>query len=192
MGRGEEIAERFPQQPGAKMVNRMLAQRLNAPLTSSMGRWFDAAAGLLGTRETMAYEGQAAMLLEGLAERWGEGLALRDAWRIGADNVLDLLPLLEALSAEANPARGAAQFHATLVAALEAWAVAAVQDTGVRTVAFGGGCFLNHILVRNLGRRLAARGLTVLTAQQLPSNDGGIALGQAWVALRWAPQLMEE
>lgn len=192
MGRGEEIAGRFPQQPGAQMVNRMLAQRLNAPLTSSMGRWFDAAAGLLGARETMAYEGQAAMLLEGLAERWGEGLALRDTWRIGADNVLDLLPLLEALSAEANPARGAAQFHATLVAALEAWAVAAVRDTGVRTVAFGGGCFLNHILVRNLGRRLAARGLTVLTAQQLPPNDGGIALGQAWVALRRAPQLMEE
>lgn len=191
LGRSEEARARFAGEPLAAGV-LALCENPRTPRTSSCGRWFDAAAGLLGTRETMAYEGQAAMLLEGLAERWGEGLALRDAWRIGADNVLDLLPLLEALSAEANPARGAAQFHATLVAALEAWAVAAVQDTGVRTVAFGGGCFLNHILVRNLGRRLAARGLTVLTAQQLPSNDGGIALGQAWVALRWAPQLMEE
>ncbi|AAP85849.1 carbamoyltransferase HypF (plasmid) [Cupriavidus necator H16] len=213
MGRGEEIEGRFPRQPGAPMVNRMLAQRLNAPLSSSMGRWFDAAAGLLGTRETMAYEGQAAMLLEGLAESWGEqpspgrpktvahslggvprsgggtykALALPDAWRIDAGNTLDLLPLLEALSAETNAARGAAQFHATLVAALEAWTVATVQVTGVRTVVFGGGCFLNHILARNLCRRLAARGLTVLTARQLPPNDGGIALGQVWVALQRAP-----
>lgn len=187
MGRGEEIEARFPQQPGAPMMNHMLAQRLNAPLTSSMGRWFDAAAGLLGAREIMAYEGQAAMLLEGLAESFGDALALPDAWRIDAGNTLDLLPLLEVLSAETNVARGAAQFHATLVAALDAWTVAAVQDTGVRTVVFGGGCFLNHILARNLRRRLVARGLTVLTARQLPPNDGGIALGQVWVALQRAP-----
>ncbi|MBS4019768.1 MAG: carbamoyltransferase HypF [Dechloromonas sp.] len=186
MGRGEEIEARFPQQPGAPMVNRMLAQRLNAPLTSSMGRWFDAAAGLLGAREIMAYEGQAAMLLEGLAEGFGDALALHDAWRIDAGNTLDLLPLLDALSAKTNAARGAAQFHATLVAALEAWTVTAVQDAGVRTVVFGGGCFLNHIIARNLRRRLAARGLTVLTARQLPPNDGGIALGQVWVALQRA------
>jgi hydrogenase maturation protein HypF len=191
MGRGEQIAARFPQQAGATMVGHMLAQRLNAPLTSSMGRWFDAAAGLLGAREIMAYEGQAAMLLEGLAERFGDAFALPDAWRIDAGNTLDLLPLLETLSAETDAARGAARFHATLVAALEAWTVAAVQDSGVRTVVFGGGCFLNHILARNLRRRLAAQGLTVLTARQLPPNDGGIALGQAWVALKRASKERE-
>ena len=184
MHRADEIAWRFPAQPAAEMVAKMLAQRLNAPLTSSMGRWFDAAAGLTGVREVMAFEGQAAMLLEGLAASWGPVAPHADAWRIDPDGVLDLLPLLAALSFESNAARGAAAFHATLIEALAAWVQRAARASGVRTVACGGGCFLNDILATGLRRRLAESGLTVLTAQQLPPNDGGLALGQAWVARR--------
>ena len=132
----------------------------------------------------MAFEGQAAMLLEGLAAAWGPVAPLPDAWRIGPDGVLDLLPLLVALYSESNAARGAAAFHATLIEALAAWVQSAARASGVSTVACGGGCFLNDILATGLRRRLGNSGLTVLNAQQLPPNDGGLALGQAWVARR--------
>jgi hydrogenase maturation protein HypF len=62
--------------------------------------------------------------------------------------------------------------------------VKSVAETGVTTVAFGGGCFLNAILSRELAPRLERQGLRVLQARQAPPNDGGIALGQAWVAMQ--------
>jgi hypothetical protein len=72
LGRTGEIPRRFPGQPLARPLRVMLEHDVHCPPTTSLGRWFDAAAGLLGAREVMAYEGQAAMLLEGLAERGGE------------------------------------------------------------------------------------------------------------------------
>jgi hydrogenase maturation protein HypF len=68
LGRADEIPRRFTGQPMARQLHVMLERDLHCPPTTSLGRWFDAAAGLLGAREVMAYEGQAAMLLEGLAE----------------------------------------------------------------------------------------------------------------------------
>jgi hydrogenase maturation protein HypF len=188
MGRGDEIAQRFPNQPAAAQLHQLLERGLNTPQTSSLGRWFDAAAGLLGTREVMAYEGQAAMLLEGLAEsgdeffpplpQAGEGLGERED-----GNVLDLLPLLARLADEKDAARGAALFHAGLAHFLADWVERAALEQGLTTVALGGGCFLNHILSRALKQQLGARGLTVLEACQAPPNDGGLSLGQAWVAI---------
>lgn len=181
LGRSDEIARRFPAQAGAPAVAQMLAQRLNCPETSSLGRVFDAAAGLLGIRPVMAFEGQAAMLLEGLAEQYGDALPLDHAWRI-EDGRLDLLPLFAALADERDAARGAAHFHATLVAALADWVRACVPAGA--TVVGGGGCFLNQILARGLRARLGALGYTLLEAHRLPPNDGGLSLGQAWIALQ--------
>jgi hydrogenase maturation protein HypF len=183
LDRADEIERRFPR-PAAAIVRQMLQQRLNAPLTSSMGRWFDAAAALLGVRDVQGFEGQAPMLLEGLAASAGPVPPLADGFRLGDDGLLDLLPLARALIDAPSPAQGAALFHSTLVEALAAWSIAAAQATGVDVVAFGGGCFLNAILSSGLRARLAARGLTVLEARQAPANDGGLALGQAWVARR--------
>jgi hydrogenase maturation protein HypF len=181
LGRGDEITARFAQ-PAAPTVVRMLASRLNSPRTTSAGRWFDAAAGLLGVRDVAAYEGQAAMLLEGLADRHGAVAPLEAGWSLQADGALDLLPLLAALADERDAARGAARFHATLAAALADWTIAAAEREDVPVVACGGGCFLNAILARELRLRLERQGLEVLEARQAPPNDGGIALGQAWVA----------
>jgi hydrogenase maturation protein HypF len=190
LGRSEDIVRRFTHR-AAPTVVRMLAKNVQAPPTSSAGRWFDAAAGLLGVREVAAYEGQAAMLLEGLAEQHGPVAPWEGGWRIDAEGVLDLLPLLGHLADCTDAARGAAAFHATLAEALAAWAIAGAQRSGVGAVAFGGGCFMNEVLARDLRLRLAHAGLEVLEARAVPPNDGGLSLGQAAVA-RVSPPVMRE
>ncbi len=183
LGRGDEIPRRFADRPGAKVIAQMLEKGVNCPPTSGAGRWFDAAAGLLGLRPVQSYEGQAPMELEGLVTA---PEILPGAWHI-ADGVLDLLPLLAALI-DREPVAGANLFHGTLVAALADWIEQAAAATGLRTVALAGGCFLNAVLSEGLARALAARGLTPLLAHALPPNDGGVSLGQAWVALAPARQ----
>jgi len=182
-GRAREIGERYADEPAALTVAQMLARDVNAPATSSMGRWFDAAAGLLGVKRRSAFEGQAAMLLEGLAEAHGAVAALPSLFAITAANELDLAPLAARLADERDAAFGAALFHATVIAALAAWVVRAARRQGLATVACGGGCFLNAILARGLRDALAAAGIAMLEAQAVPPNDGGLSLGQAWVAL---------
>lgn len=183
LGRGDEIALRFAAQPAARHLHQLFERQLNCPATSSLGRWFDAAAGLLGARQVMAYEGQAAMLLEGLAESHGEVASMPGGYRLRDDGQLDLLPLMARLADEANSGFGAALFHATLAEALVDWALRAARAEGLDTIALGGGCFLNHILARNLMRLLTQSGLTVLMPLNTPPNDGGLSLGQAWVAM---------
>jgi hydrogenase maturation protein HypF len=182
LGRSAEIAPRFHSEAAAWRMAELLAAGTRCPLTTSLGRWFDAADGLLGVCLRMGYEGEAAMRLESLATAFGPVLPSHHGWTIDAAGSLDLLPLFADLADERDPSRGAAVFHATLSAALEAWVVRAVDESRVRTVALAGGCFLNRLLSRDLARRLAARGLEVLEARQAPPNDGGLALGQAHVA----------
>ena len=149
-----------------------------------MGRWFDAAAGLLGVSEVQGYEGQAAMLLEGLAERKGKVEALPLGYIHTAQNDLDFSPLLATLADCKDAAYGAALFHATVAEGLCAWVQRAAGRSGISQVALGGGCFLNNILTQSLVESLSISGLTVLTAQQLPPNDGAISFGQASIALQ--------
>jgi hydrogenase maturation protein HypF len=182
-GRAGEIERRFADEPAAATVASMLARPFNAPETSSMGRWFDAAAGLLGVRRRMAFEGQAAMLLEGLAESHGAIAPDRSLYAISPAIELDLAPLSMRLADEKDAGFGAALFHATLVDALADWVGRAADTLDLATVAAGGGCFLNAILARGLRAALGARNLTLLEAEAVPPNDGGLALGQAWVAL---------
>jgi hydrogenase maturation protein HypF len=188
LGRGETIASRFPAQPAARSLQQLLQRGVHCPASSSLGRWFDAAAGALGVCEIMAFEGQAAMLLEALAERAGPIAPMDGGYVLHGDGQLDLLPLLDRLLDETDPVRGAGLFHATLVAALSDWIEGAARQQNVQAVAFGGGCFLNAILSHGLHQRLSARGLTVLQAHQAPPNDGGLSLGQAWVAMQTLQQ----
>jgi hydrogenase maturation protein HypF len=183
LGRGDEIATRFRDRAAAVGLWQVLEKAINCPPTSSAGRWFDAAAGLLGVKPVMAFEGQAAMMLEGMAAAHGPEEAIEYGWRIVADGTLDLLPALAAIADATDAGAGAAGFHATLAAALADWVVVATKRENIGTVALGGGCFLNAILTRDLRNRLEAAGLRVLEARQLPPNDGGLSLGQAWIAL---------
>jgi hydrogenase maturation protein HypF len=195
-GRGEEIAARFRHHPAAAMLAAVLARDGLCPPTSSLGRWFDAAAGLLGVCELMRFEAEAPIALERLATEYaathGALPAEPDAWQIDADGTLDLLPLLVRLADEPDAARGAARFHATLVAALADWiSCAAVHgrfdapSSGApadEPVVLSGGCFHNRILAGGLAHALRERGFTVLEALHLSPGDAGLALGQAWVA----------
>ena len=114
--------------------------------------------------------------------RFGPEAPLAGGWRIDAQGRLDLLPVLASLIDEADAERGAAVFHATLVAALGEWLQQAAIRTGVTTVAFGGGCFFNALLRDGLRRHAHAAGLKVLEAGELMPGDTAIAFGQAWIA----------
>ena len=178
MGRGGETGARFADIPAAGLIDRVLAQGFNCPETSSAGRLFDAACGLLGVHPIAEFEGQAPMALQALVS---EPTPLPGGWSM-EDGVLDLLPTLSRLTACADAREGANLFHGTLIEALAAWAAWAAEETGVRTVALGGGCFLNTVLSDGLVLRLEQLGLRPLTASKLSPGDAGLSLGQAWIA----------
>ncbi|MGY0791109.1 carbamoyltransferase HypF [Azospirillum argentinense] len=179
MGRGAEIAGRFAASGPADGVRRMIEAGVNAPPTSSCGRWFDAACGLLGVRAVAGFEGEAPMALESLVRR---PTVLEGGWRIDG-GVLDLTPLLESLL-QINAQEGAERFHGTLAAALVAWAMPELAARGLDRVALSGGCLMNAVLAEALSAGFAARGVTALLPRRAPANDGGLSLGQAWVAVQ--------
>jgi hydrogenase maturation protein HypF len=195
LGRGGEVPARFPEQRLAPRLVELLEHGINSPLTTSLGRHFDAAAGLLAIKPVQRFEGQAAMLLEGLAEWHGVADPLPSGWRIGPDHTLNLLPLLAWLAdfaLECNGAHAAdrprqalaaAVFHATLATALADWIQPVAEATGIRHLVFSGGCVLNQVLMSDLERRLGGAGFEVHLPRLAPANDGGISLGQAWIAM---------
>jgi hydrogenase maturation protein HypF len=183
-GREDKIAQRFPNQPGAQIVATMLHRGLNCPTTSSMGRLFDAVAGLLGVCEVQTFEAQAAIQLEKLAACHGAVDPIAAGYRITKNNLLDFSPLLAALSDCNNIHYGAALFHATLAEGLTEWVNKAANERNIPYIALGGGCFHNAILLQLLSDKLTTQGLQVLTAQKIQPNDSFISLGQAWVALQ--------
>ena len=203
-GRGDEIPRRFAHQPAAAMLGHVLARPALSPATSSLGRHFDAAAGLLGICEVMQMEAEAAIALEQLASRASAPAVARTDWQLNTRSTadggatqavqpgtppkgitleLDLHPLLLRLADEHDAVRGAARFQATLAAALADWVAAARQLTGCDTVVLSGGCLHNRLLSEALHASLPASGLQVLGARQLSPGDAGLALGQAWVAM---------
>ena len=181
LGQRDAIATRFGTPSAA--IETMLAKGLNSPKTSSAGRLFDAAAGLLGVKAVTSYEGQAAAMLEGLAAAFGEAEPIPSGHVIDK-GVLSMMPLLERLTSIEDKGHAAALFHATFAAGLADWIVRMASAHGVREVAMGGGCFINSILSNALRTRLEAQGLHVFEAVSVPPGDGGLCLGQAWIALQ--------
>ena len=175
LGRGDEITVRYAEIRGAEVIARMLRQNVNCPPTSSCGRLFDAACGLLGIKPFAAFEGEAPMELERLATDPEVDPA---GWRL-RNGVLDLSPLLDRLTGS-TPEHGANLFHGTLAAAMAEWVSEAAQATGIRRVALCGGCFLNRVLTEQLVAAVERDGLTVLQPIRLKPGDSAVSLGQAW------------
>jgi len=168
------------------VLDNMMALGFNSPLTSSLGRVFDGVAAILGTRQAVSFEGQAAMELETLATRRTTRRYPFDIARDGDRAILDLRPLVRAIAEERikgkDPAAIAATFHRTIVGALVAMTGAVREQTGLGKAVLSGGCFQNRVLLEGTVRDLEKAGFEVYTHQMLPSNDGCIALGQAVVA----------
>jgi hydrogenase maturation protein HypF len=164
------------------LCTQQIARALNAPVASSMGRLFDAAACVLGLRTESHFEGQAAMELEALAGA-APGVALPFPVAAG---VMDPVPLLLALAE--RRARGddraalAAGFHDAVARTAATLALEAAERAGVRTVALGGGTFQNVRLLDALVTSLERAGCRVLRPLRLSPNDGAISYGQLAVA----------
>jgi hydrogenase maturation protein HypF len=165
------------------VVCEMARRGFQAPVTTSMGRLFDAVAALCGVRATCTYEGQAAIELEALAHRMNAGPY---ELPFAPDGRLDARPLVRAVVGDLNDGAPAgevsARFHATVAeATADALAQLAVtHDTS--TVVLAGGVFHNRLLLQATIALLERRDLTVLVPQRLPAGDGAISFGQAAVA----------
>ncbi|WP_454784254.1 carbamoyltransferase HypF [Legionella sp. WA2024007413] len=178
LGHADKITERFFKFPEAHLIHQMLDKKINCPATSSCGRLFDAASALLGIQLISQYEGHAAMRLESLVT---QVQILPHGWQI-KENFFDMMPTLESLADCPDPITGANLFHGTLIAGLAEWLNKVCRERKIDMVVLSGGCFLNQILTEGLTTALNEFGITSFLARALPPNDGGISLGQAWIA----------
>jgi hydrogenase maturation protein HypF len=167
------------------LVRRMMAAKVNCPLTSSCGRLFDAVSALLGVRGVVNYEGQAAIELEMLA---AEGVDEVYDWSRPSSYpiIIDPAPLLRGIVSDLR--RGvevaviSAKFHNTIADIIVGVSRVARERTGINRVALSGGVFQNTYLLGRTLDGLESHGFEALTHHQVPTNDGGIALGQAVIA----------
>lgn len=177
LGLNHLIVERFPTEPRAHALANFLKSSTSIPMTTSCGRLFDAASALLGLTHVSSFEGQAAMQLESLVTELD---VLSNGWYF-ENGQLNLLPTLKQLLT-LDPVKGANLFHGTLIAALTEWITTIAQRISNHIIVLSGGCFLNKVLAEGLTERLTQRGFKVYLPQQLPPNDGGLSLGQAFIA----------
>ena len=169
----------------AEVIVNMCANRINAPMTSSLGRLFDGVAALLGLRSTVAYEGQAAMELEMMAEDRDEA-GYPFTWGGNATRVIDIKPIIAGVVEDI--VRGvpafvvSIKFHNTLAQGFADLCQDIAKTQHINRVALGGGCFQNRLFLERLTAKLCRRNLTVFIPRLAPVNDGGISLGQAVIA----------
>jgi hydrogenase maturation protein HypF len=170
-----------------RVVMQMADKGINSPLTSSLGRLFDAVAAILDLRGRVAFEGQAAMELEMIADA-AESDSYAFSWKGNADgaNIIPSAPLIREVvrdvQAGVAPATISARFHNTLVVLFDRVCRHLRTNTGIDRVALSGGVFQNDRLLSGLTSALEQSGFELLTHRLVPTNDGGISLGQAVVA----------
>lgn len=181
-GLGSTADRLFAEMP-RDAIRRAVQAGFNAPLSSSAGRLFDAVAACLGlASRRQSYEGEAAMLLEAAAgQAPGE-----DPYPFGrAGGEVDPAPMFRALARDladsVAPGRIAARFQNGFAAAMAGVAAEAARAAGTRTIALSGGCFQNAMLLERVADLLAGHDLCL--PGEVPANDGGLAFGQALVAL---------
>ena len=171
----------LPQQPHA-MLDAIIRSGINSPKSSSCGRLFDAMAAALDIcRQRQGHEGEAAGRLEALVTQ--AALEHEQPYPLAISDCLDPGPMwhsvLNDLHARTSPEAMATRFHKGIAQAVVAMAR---RLDGFDTVALSGGCFQNAVLFELIERQLRNAGFRVLSHSVVPTNDGGLALGQAAVA----------
>lgn len=175
-----------------RLVEQMIEKRLNAPLTSSAGRLFDAVASLIGLRDRVSFEGQAAMQLEWLAAQqepcgvYPFEIQGSECESSDAPFELDLRPMIQTLVDEVQ--QGVAQkiiarrFHSTLVDLVIKACLRIRQFKGINKVVCSGGVFMNSLLASEVAKNLQDQDFLPFQHHLVPPNDGGLSLGQLAIA----------
>jgi hydrogenase maturation protein HypF len=165
------------------LLRQMLAKGFNAPVTSSVGRLFDAVASLLDVRQRVSFEGQAAMELEYLVQP-----GVEDTYPFlltkGPPFIVEWQPMLKEIIGDLGRGRDAgiiaAKFHNTLAETIAAVA----REIGEQRIVLTGGCFQNRYLTERSAQILLDSGFKCYWHQRVPPNDGGISLGQVMSAAK--------
>ncbi len=170
------------------LIRNQIDKKVYTPLTSSMGRLFDAVAALSCVRGVIVYEAQAAIDLEMLAynapdETGYYPFSLDKQQGINIIKIRDLLQAIIKDILKATPqAIIAAKFHNTIAQMILEACQSIAGETGIKRVALSGGVFQNRLLLRKTVPLLESKGFEVYTHRQVPCNDGGISLGQVVIA----------
>ncbi|EDX82973.1 (NiFe) hydrogenase maturation protein HypF [Synechococcus sp. PCC 7335] len=173
--------------PQLVILRKMLTQKVNTPATSSIGRMFDGVASLLNLHHYISFEGQAARTVEFAASqssvRGVYPFVLYDTQPV----LIDWRPMLKAMVRDIQDAVMtpviAAKFHNTLTKMI----VDVSRQMGIQQVVLAGGCFQNKVLIERTIRQLSSAGFTPYWSQKVPTNDGGLAVGQVKAAWRQLP-----
>ncbi|MEN6316662.1 MAG: carbamoyltransferase HypF [Clostridiaceae bacterium] len=169
-----------------KTISQMIAKKINCPLTSSMGRLFDAVSALTGIRNVITYEGQAAIELEFLAARGDHGSYGFEIRKAGKFFIIKTNGIFSGIISDIKNRVSkeiiAAKFHETVSEIVLAGCEEARTETGLDRVALSGGVFQNITLLDKSVRKLKKRNFRVYIHSRVPANDGGISLGQAVIA----------
>lgn len=166
-------------------IVRLAQTRFNSPLTSSVGRMFDAVASILGVRDAVNYEGQAAVELEQRAcstERFAYPIEVGTSLPFKIPGTALIRALIEDIESGTSADVIAARFHNTLARLVLQGCRAIRADRGIDIVALSGGVFQNQFLLTRTSDELEKAGFRVLTHARVPTNDGGISFGQVAVA----------
>jgi len=164
------------------LMEQQMDKQLNAPLTSSCARLFDAVSALINIARHVRYEGEAAIRLESIIDEH-----VSDYYNFDLqEHILDPAPILKGiykdLLSNVAPSIIAAKFHNTLINALTMVCQEISSHTGVKKICLSGGVFQNAYLLQGLVKQLTKQGLEVFWQQKVPANDGGISLGQVMIA----------
>lgn len=164
-----------------RLLQTALAKQINCPMTTSVGRLFDAVTSLLGLCQINSYEGQAAMILESCAASISTDEYYQFEVRNDAPMLIDWQSFVEQLLEDivkSQPSLIAAKFHNTLAEII----LAVANRSQEKTIVLSGGCFQNALLVEKSVAKLKSSGFNVYCHQQIPPNDGGLAIGQMYAA----------
>jgi len=170
------------------IIQKQIEQKINSPLTSSCGRLFDAVSALIGVRGEVEYEAQAAIELEmltydGMDETAYYPFSITEEDDLSLVRLQDLFAaIIHDLQDGATQARIAAKFHNTIARMIRELCQVISDKTGITQVVLSGGVFQNRLLLRKAVSLLEASGFDVFTHRQVPTNDGGISLGQVVIA----------